>query len=917
MAGFGWVDAYKYRDKITKDEIKQITELYKKNAEWAKDQADKYGKLTYKSAALESAYYSSMSRQYDAMYKELTENLEKTFERGLYEVSDKVIQASTDWLEKYGLTKAPFSMGMSSVSNDVVSNIVTGSIYDNGWNLSKSIWGDNDKLLRDIHEIIADGRIKQEGVYETAKKLEEYVNPNRRKPWNLKMSDGKYIYKGKVDYNAQRLVRTLNQHAYQQAVYTAAVENPFIDKVVWHANGSRACKMCLDMEGTEYPASEMGKFPFDHPNGMCVIEPVYRKDYKNIEKEIADWVNSEPGTYPELDKFAQRFGYQMPKPGKVSVGASKGGSKAGSAATGGKSTGKPTQGVKTAQGGSEGVDDIKDALSSKPFSKVLDDIVDGKIKDVDYEKFLNTLYENAAKNGYGATFRGAEKYWNAYLRGEIKNSELDDILKKSFPKVEKAAEKVVEKVAVEETIDDIVDDIRKASLEKYPWAEGWSNQQFKEEMGYFSEIFKFYDDKSWEALLKEFDFYTHIETKHDIRKLIEKSIERVASGKTKDEDKYILKMYRAMMRDNKEEFKQAVKEYGQMPKFQKDLKRWAKRDEKLASGKFDEKFNRQMFFNKKWGNKYKLTEEQLEMVAEDLKKTPDWYKRVFGEGYEYVDRRGGFVYRDPVRGNVDGSYFDQVDKFVKFENLNEYFKDFPAWRESSDRVVFHEVGHAIDDMFGNISQSERFMQAYADDVKELLENLKDDKKFFDRYGMSIDDLASKFRRDGNSRLNTYSEEQLKKWFPNGMTEKDERILGMAEQYSPETVGMQDIFSCFQQFYERYSLSSEKVFENKFEQEIFDAFGKVVDDAASKQADELYKLFESRHWGHDDNYWLNASVFDQSSNGYFGRSSSELFAEFSGSMSSETYREFHKNFFSRYYDEFQKLFEEETKKMMGA
>ena len=48
----------------------------------------------------------------------------------------------------------------------------------------------------------------------------------------------------------------------------------------------------------------------DHPNGMCVMEPVISKD---INDQLADWFNSPDGTYPEIDEFAGNFGYAVDK----------------------------------------------------------------------------------------------------------------------------------------------------------------------------------------------------------------------------------------------------------------------------------------------------------------------------------------------------------------------------------------------------------------------------------------------------------------------------------------------------------------------------------------------------------------------------------------------------------------------------
>ena len=44
----------------------------------------------------------------------------------------------------------------------------------------------------------------------------------------------------------------------------------------------------------------------DHPNGMCVMEPVIDK---NMSDKLANWVNNPTGTYPEIDNFAKNFSY--------------------------------------------------------------------------------------------------------------------------------------------------------------------------------------------------------------------------------------------------------------------------------------------------------------------------------------------------------------------------------------------------------------------------------------------------------------------------------------------------------------------------------------------------------------------------------------------------------------------------------
>ena len=48
--------------------------------------------------------------------------------------------------------------------------------------------------------------------------------------------------------------------------------------------------------------------PLDHPNGMCTMEPVVMDEEEMLD-ELAAWVKGE-GDYPEIDKFAKKFGYE-------------------------------------------------------------------------------------------------------------------------------------------------------------------------------------------------------------------------------------------------------------------------------------------------------------------------------------------------------------------------------------------------------------------------------------------------------------------------------------------------------------------------------------------------------------------------------------------------------------------------------
>ena len=55
----------------------------------------------------------------------------------------------------------------------------------------------------------------------------------------------------------------------------------------------------------------------DHPNGMCTMEPAIDMD-KTID-QLADWIKEPDGTYPEIDEFAKKLGYE-PTPTVINAG---------------------------------------------------------------------------------------------------------------------------------------------------------------------------------------------------------------------------------------------------------------------------------------------------------------------------------------------------------------------------------------------------------------------------------------------------------------------------------------------------------------------------------------------------------------------------------------------------------------------
>ena len=247
---------------------------------------------------------AQLQEQVNAIIDNIGTLEEEIIKDNLYTVADNTIGAQKEWLQEFGFKEDALDIAFSNIPQRMVEKMASGQIYEGGWNLSDSIWQDKRGIKVDLYTIVAQGLVQQDGILEIAQRLERYVNPNKLTMWNLTMTDGRKIFRKKVDYNSQRLARTLVQHGYQQNVIDSTKDNPFINHWVWRATGSRACDICQKLDGTVYTDAE--DIPMDHPNGMCTIEVA---DDPNMVDKLADWINGEQGDFPEIDAFAETLGY--------------------------------------------------------------------------------------------------------------------------------------------------------------------------------------------------------------------------------------------------------------------------------------------------------------------------------------------------------------------------------------------------------------------------------------------------------------------------------------------------------------------------------------------------------------------------------------------------------------------------------
>lgn len=244
------------RDEISKRQVREVKNLYK-------------GVLSslYRE---ERRLLASGANSSSARLQQIRE-LRVTAQKLLSQLGDNLFNLAYSGIEQMVKGTLDAYGHDMAVQQAIVSGLVTGSIYGgNDWSLSSSIWGANSRQLRDIYNIVARGQLLGLSVEDIAKQLQKYVNPDV--VFRGTGLGDVYVSSPHVDYNATRLVRTLTTHAYQYAQWVVTYNDPNLVGYRWHANGPRACPICIARDGVIFNKDSV---PWDHPNGMCYIEPVY------------------------------------------------------------------------------------------------------------------------------------------------------------------------------------------------------------------------------------------------------------------------------------------------------------------------------------------------------------------------------------------------------------------------------------------------------------------------------------------------------------------------------------------------------------------------------------------------------------------------------------------------------------------
>lgn len=284
---------------------KKIRKMYRTIALEFQLEYDKLSKMTTLTASesLRKRYLEDLLNDLYSSIDALNKNLQQTIKDAAIDSGKLVVDAQNKYLSKAGLT---IKGAYAHVPRQVVENLLNGGVYKGNWSFSQSIWKNGSKTQKDIQKIVAQGVASDKSTEEIADDLVKYLKPDAIKPWDW----GK-VYPGvsrKIDYNAQRMARTLEQHAFQQSMIDSMRYNPWCDGIVWHSANlhGRTCDICRELDGQVF---DVGKLPLDHPNGLCYFEPKLDSMDK-IADDLADWVvNGENEGINSYIRHAQGVGF--------------------------------------------------------------------------------------------------------------------------------------------------------------------------------------------------------------------------------------------------------------------------------------------------------------------------------------------------------------------------------------------------------------------------------------------------------------------------------------------------------------------------------------------------------------------------------------------------------------------------------
>lgn len=310
-----FLTAHYEKTVLTEQTAKRIQRIYKQSAQDIEKKLRNL-KMLNPSDSLKKVYLENLLKDINKSSDSFNRLIQSTIMSAGEQAGSIAVDAGNKMMKLAGLE---IKGAYSYIPRQQVLNIASGKLYGDNWTLSQSIWKNGLRTKSDIQNVVAKGLTENKPIKDIADDLMKYVDPTARKPW-----DWSKVYPGtatKVDYNAQRLARTMIQHSFQSSLVQSQRHNPFCKGVIWHSVGlhGRTCELCMERDGNVFPIKDL---PLDHPNGLCYFEPAL-DSMNDVADRLADWVNG--GSDSALDTYVAKAFNLSPKStaGKRAVGAVK------------------------------------------------------------------------------------------------------------------------------------------------------------------------------------------------------------------------------------------------------------------------------------------------------------------------------------------------------------------------------------------------------------------------------------------------------------------------------------------------------------------------------------------------------------------------------------------------------------------
>lgn len=288
---------------LTEQTSKRIQLIYKQSAQEIEKKLQNLP-MRVPSDALKKLYLENLLKDINKSSESFNRLIESTIRNSGEQSGLIAIEAGNKAVKSLGLD---IKGAYSYIPRQEMLNIASGKLYGEKWSLSQAIWKSGLRTKSDIQNVVAKGLAENKPIKDIADDITKYVDPTAIKPW-----DWSKVYPGtaqQVDYNAQRLARTMIQHAFQTSMVQSQRYNPFCQGIIWHSVGihGRTCEECMERDGNVYPVKDL---PLDHPNGLCYFEPAL-DSMNTVADRLADWVNGKDD--PELDTYVSKAFNMSPK----------------------------------------------------------------------------------------------------------------------------------------------------------------------------------------------------------------------------------------------------------------------------------------------------------------------------------------------------------------------------------------------------------------------------------------------------------------------------------------------------------------------------------------------------------------------------------------------------------------------------